>query len=115
MLSYVAGVNVAIGIFNLIPGFPLDGGRLVRALLWSRSRRLEWATRWSCRLGRIIGCAFMVLGLCLALVGALLDGLWLALIGWFLEGAARSSYRRLADNPVVLHIDPDSKDASLAP
>lgn len=100
-LGYVGGVNLVLGAFNLIPGFPLDGGRLVRALLWWGSRDLQRSTLWASRLGQAIAYLFILGGLCMAIFESLAGGLWLAAIGWFLATAARESCERLATQTLL--------------
>ena len=92
LTGYLAAVNLVIGLFNLVPGFPLDGGRLLRAMLWSWSGRLGWATRWSSHAGAAFGVALVALGVVRTLAGEMVGGLWFILIGFFLYQAARSSY-----------------------
>ncbi len=94
MLGYLSGINLSLGAFNLVPGFPLDGGRVLRATLWWRSHNLEWATRWATRVARLVALAFVALGVWQALVGSILNGIWLAGIGCFLDATARASYRQ---------------------
>ena len=91
LTGYLAGVNLIVGLFNLVPGFPLDGGRLLRAMLWAWSGRIGWATRWPTRAGSAFAFALVGLGVLRALGGELLGGLWFTLIGLFLYQAARSS------------------------
>ena len=95
LLLWLGPVNIVVGLFNLIPGFPLDGGRILRAVLWKSTGNLRKATRWSTSVGRAVGVAFivtggaMVLGLRVPFFGTGFgSGLWLALIGMFLRGAA---------------------------
>jgi len=95
LLVWLGPVNIIVGLFNLIPGFPLDGGRILRALLWKSTGSLRKATRWSTSVGRAVGLAFIVAGGAMALGfripffgTGLGSGLWLALIGMFLRGAA---------------------------
>lgn len=95
MLGYLAGINLSLGIFNLVPGYPLDGGRLLRATLWWRSRDLEWATRWATRVARLVALAFVAAGVWQALVASILNGIWLAGIGCFLDATARQSYQQV--------------------
>ncbi len=92
VLRYLAYVNGILGTFNLIPGFPLDGGRLLRAILWKVSGNLRKATHIASRVGSIIGIIFIVLGILLVLRGAFIGGFWLVLIGFFLRQAAGASY-----------------------
>jgi CBS domain-containing protein len=95
-IAYWLGyINLALGVFNLIPGFPLDGGRVFRSLWWWRSRNLKSATRVASTIGRVIGFFFIFGGIYLIFTPYWPNGIWIALIGWFLESAASSSYRQL--------------------
>lgn len=89
MLSYLAFVNLALGIFNILPGFPLDGGRVLRSIAWKRTGSLRKATRIASSVGEMFGYGLIIAGFFVLLAGGLLDGIWLAFIGWFLLGAAR--------------------------
>ncbi|GBD10785.1 Putative zinc metalloprotease Rip3 [bacterium HR23] len=95
--AYLAFANVLLGVFNLIPGFPLDGGRVLRAILWAVTRSYQRATSIAAGVGQGIGVLFIIGGIVEALFvpAAFLSGIWIALIGWFLQGAAASSYRQL--------------------
>jgi len=92
VLRYLAYVNGILGTFNLIPGFPLDGGRLLRAILWKVTGNLRRATYVASRVGGVIGVIFIALGFLLVFRGAFIGGLWLVLIGFFLRQAAGASY-----------------------
>src|SRR5690606_24389729 len=81
-------------VFNLLPGFPLDGGRLFRAAVWKATGDVRRATLWASHVGKFMGYGLVALGLWMALAGNLIGGMWLVLIGWFLRGAAISSYRQ---------------------
>jgi len=86
--KYLALINVMLGVFNLIPGFPLDGGRVFRAIVWGANKNFRRATLIAASTGRFFGFFFIVVGVWQALRGAVVDGLWIAFIGWFLESAA---------------------------
>lgn len=93
LFSYLAQLNLILGIFNLIPGFPMDGGRVVRAFMWSRSKDYYYATRKASNYGQKIALLFIVFGF-LSIFAGLSGGLWLMLIGWFLYTAAQASYQQ---------------------
>jgi Zn-dependent protease len=95
LLLWLGPVNTVLGLFNLVPGFPLDGGRVFRAMMWWLTGDLQRATRMASAAGRLFGWALIVLGVMQAVSGLLLQGLWLVLIGWFLSNAATTSYRML--------------------
>lgn len=110
----LALINVALAVFNMIPGFPLDGGRIFRSAVWHFTGSLETATRWASRGGQAFGWLLMGFGAVSLWQGFLLNGLWAAFIGWFLSSAAASSWRHfqarqlLSDVPVdrVMTADP---------
>jgi CBS domain-containing protein len=85
--KYLAYINALLGIFNLIPGFPLDGGRVFRAIVWAITRNLRRATEIAGYLGQVIAFLFIILGVWLLFRGDWINGLWIAFIGWFLESA----------------------------
>lgn len=89
-IGYLAWLNLALAIFNILPGFPLDGGRVLRAIVWWRTGDLLRATRVAATGGRVLGYGLIGLGLLSVLAGGL-GGLWIAAIGWFLTQAARMS------------------------
>lgn len=89
--GYLYGVNVLLALVNLVPAFPLDGGRILRAFLWARMDSLLRATQWAARLGRGFAQLMIAGGLLLAMVGPWLNGLWILFLGWFLLQAARGS------------------------
>lgn len=93
---WLGWINLVLAGFNLLPGFPLDGGRVLRSILWWRSGDLNHATRWAANIGRGLGFAFIFGGVWLLISGAFINGLWLAFIGWFLINAATRSYQQSA-------------------
>ena len=93
LFSYLAQINFILGAFNLIPGFPMDGGRILRAALWSRTKDYFSATQKAANFGQRIALFFLLFGLFLIFTGSS-GGLWLMLIGWFLYMAAQSSQQQ---------------------
>lgn len=96
VVTYLVLVNVAVGLFNLVPGFPLDGGRLLRAALWKWKGTLGQATYMASRVGVGFAFALMALGVFQILAGNVVGGIWFILIGMFLRGAADASYSQMA-------------------
>ena len=92
VLLWLGYINVALAVFNMIPGFPLDGGRVLRAIIWWVTRNAERATRGAAWIGEVVAFLFIIYGVFRFFVGANFGGLWMAFIGWFLLDAARSSY-----------------------
>jgi Zn-dependent protease/CBS domain-containing protein len=95
VVGYLAFINLVLAIFNLIPAYPLDGGRVLRAALWQAKKNLRWATRVSSSIGAGFGIFLIVLGVIRVLYGNFIGGMWFFLIGMFLHGAARASYQQL--------------------
>jgi Zn-dependent protease len=91
---YLGLINVVLAGFNLVPGFPLDGGRLLRAIIWKRSGDLEKATRIASNIGRGVGYLIIAYGVFLFIAGFAISGLWFVLIGWFLEQMSSAGYRQ---------------------
>ena len=87
MMKYLAYINAILAAFNLIPGFPLDGGRVFRSIVWGITRNLRRATEIAALLGHAIAFFFILLGVWELFQGNWIDGLWIAFIGWFLETA----------------------------
>jgi Zn-dependent protease/CBS domain-containing protein len=104
VFGYLAVMNVVLIVFNLIPGFPLDGGRVLRSILWKLTGSMRTATRWSAQVGQYVAFLFILIGIWLAFTGDLLSGLWLGLIGWFLLTAARAARARAAQETFVQHV-----------
>jgi Zn-dependent protease/CBS domain-containing protein len=91
VLAWLANINFVILLFNLLPAFPLDGGRIARAIAWRVTGNRDRATLFSARLGQGFAYAFMAFGILWALSGNLIGGVWLAFMGWMLGGAARAT------------------------
>lgn len=89
---YLMRINLILAFFNLIPGFPLDGGRVLRAIVWWWTKDFRKATRIASFSGQVVAFGFIGVGVFTILRGEFLNGLWLAFIGWFLQNAAASSY-----------------------
>jgi Zn-dependent protease len=100
ILAWLGLINAALAVFNLIPGFPLDGGRVFRSILWRSSGSYGKATRIATRLGQVVGYLFITGGVIIIIssfFGGYFDiitGIWAAFIGWFLQNAASASYRQ---------------------
>jgi len=95
VFGYLAWINLALGIFNLIPGFPLDGGRVFRAIWWWKSGSLTRATKIASDIGKGFALALMLLGGLQIFAGALISGLWLVFIGMFLRGMSAQGYEEV--------------------
>jgi CBS domain-containing protein len=95
LLSYLAFINLSLAIFNLIPGFPLDGGRVLRALYWKKTGSLRKATRIASDTGKWVGVGIILLGLLFILTGNLMGGFWFVIIGIFLRSAAEGSFQQV--------------------
>jgi Zn-dependent protease/CBS domain-containing protein len=95
IFGYLAFINLLLGVFNLIPGFPMDGGRILRDLIWMRTGSLSRATRVASAVGKGVGVAIIFLGVVQVFRGALIGGIWFIFIGLFLRGIADRSYQEL--------------------
>ena len=96
VLGWLGYINISLAVFNLIPGFPLDGGRILRAILWGRTGDADRATMSAARVGQAVAFGFILLGVMQFFAGAGFGGLWIAFIGWFLLQAAQASYAQVA-------------------
>lgn len=95
IVMYLAAINVILGVFNLLPGFPLDGGRVLRAIVWASSGDLTKSTRIAARVGGLVAWGMIALGVYISLATRSLNGLWYVLIGLFLKTAADGAYGQL--------------------
>lgn len=99
---WLGSVNILLGFFNLIPGFPLDGGRVLRSILWGLTHDLVKATRWAAWVGQLVAWVLIVAGISMIfgttipfLGRGIFNGMWIIFMGWFLQSAASQSYRRV--------------------
>ncbi len=95
VVRYLAYINGLLGLFNLLPAFPLDGGRVLRSILWRAKGNLRWATRVASKIGTGFGTGMIFLGVVVLINGNVVGGIWWFLIGMFLRNASRMSYRQL--------------------
>jgi Zn-dependent protease/CBS domain-containing protein len=108
LLLWLGPINIMVGLFNLIPGFPLDGGRLVRSMFWMMTGSLRKATRWASWMGQGVAWLMILAGISM-MFGAQIpffgtgfgNGLWLAFVGWFLNNASTQSYRQVVIKDVL--------------
>jgi Zn-dependent protease/CBS domain-containing protein len=104
ILSYMAIINLFLGIFNLLPGFPLDGGRVLRSIIWSSTNSLIRATNIATRIGQFFGWALIGVGIFLMISVSFFNGLWVAFIGWFLNSSADASRKEVTLRERLSHI-----------
>jgi Zn-dependent protease len=122
VLNYLAFLNLVLAVFNLLPAFPLDGGRVLRSILWRWKNNIGWATRVSSQIGSGFGFALIFIGVLSLMTGNLIGGIWQAMIGLFLRSAAQMSYqqvvvRRALEGETVrkfMSADPVTVPASLS-
>ncbi len=100
--QYLALINFILAIFNLIPGFPLDGGRIFRAIVWAITKNYKQATTIAANAGRFFGFLFIMIGVFQIFQNNVFNGLWIVSIGWFLEITAMSQIQRQALNGLLL-------------
>ncbi len=95
VISYLALINLILAGFNLLPAFPLDGGRVLRSVLWGMKDNIRWATRIASSLGSAFGIALILWGALSVLMGNFIGGIWWVFIGMFMRGASQMSYQQL--------------------
>ena len=95
VLLWLGYINVLLAVFNMIPGYPLDGGRVFRAIVWWITKKPEKSTRIAALVGEVVAFLFILYGLVRFFMGGNFGGLWMAFIGWFLLEASRSSYAQV--------------------
>jgi Zn-dependent protease/predicted transcriptional regulator len=98
MMVWLGYINLGLAVFNLVPGFPLDGGRVLRSIAWWMTKDAVRATRIAARVGQTIAIFFIAIGVYRFFGGAGFAGLWIAIIGWFLLDAAGASYAQVEIN-----------------
>ena len=96
VLRYLMSINLSLAAFNLLPAFPLDGGRMLRAAVWRWRRDLRWATQLAAWIGTLLGNLLLAVGTLLIFVGSLVNGVWMIVIGLYLRSVSRQSYRQLS-------------------
>jgi Zn-dependent protease/CBS domain-containing protein len=101
LFEYRVYINLALGLFNLIPGFPLDGGGVLRSVLWGITHSMRRATLIAANVGRFIAYLFIFFGVWQMFGGNFINGMWIAFIGWFLESAARGQVQQLALHDIL--------------
>lgn len=107
LLGYLGVMNVLLGLFNLVPGFPLDGGRVLRAVVWKVSGSVHLATRVATFAGQVVAYVLIFIGLLFFFTGSLFDGLWLGFIGWFLLNGAQSASAQASFATMFKHVSVD--------
>jgi len=118
LVKYLAYINGALGLFNLIPGFPLDGGRVLRSVIWGITGNLHRATLIATMIGHIIAYLFIATGIYQLFNGSIANGIWIAFIGWFLISASAAELQRqtmqeqLADHTVAQVMNQDYQSIS---
>jgi len=95
LAKYLAYINLSLALFNLIPGYPLDGGRVFRAIVWAITKNLRRATLIAANVGRFFGFLFIFVGVWQMFTGNFGGGLWIAFIGWFLDNAASAQVQQM--------------------
>jgi CBS domain-containing protein len=95
VLGYLAIINFLLAAFNMVPAFPLDGGRVLRSALWKWKKNIRWATKISSQIGSLFGFILIFLGLVNVLTGNIVGGIWWFILGIFLRNASQMSYQQI--------------------
>jgi len=121
VMLWLGSINILLAVFNVIPGFPLDGGRILRSILWAITGNLRRATWWASVVGQTIAWLFILSGIMMIfgtdipfLGSGFINGIWMAFIGWFLNSAASQSYQQVVIQD-ILHGVPVSRLMRLNP
>ena len=101
---FLGGMNAVLAVFNLLPGFPLDGGRVFRALVWAITGSMRKGTTVASLVGQVFAFGFIALGIYILFNGSFLGGVWLVFIGWFLNGAAAANRRNVTQEEALRQI-----------
>ena len=108
LMMWLGSVNILVGLFNMLPAFPLDGGRVLRSIFWAVGNNLRAATRWAARIAQVFAWGMILLGIAMVfgvevpIFGSgFISGLWLAFIGWFLNNNALQSYRQVVIRDIL--------------
>jgi Zn-dependent protease/CBS domain-containing protein len=104
IFTYLGGANILLGIFNLVPGFPLDGGRVLRSIVWKVTGNVQTATRVATIVGQTIAYLLIVLGILLFFNGNTLGGIWIGFIGWFLLSSAQSANAQMTVDTIFREV-----------
>ena len=103
-IVYMIEINILLAAFNILPGFPLDGGRVLRAILWGATNDLQKATNIAAAIGQVFGWMMIAVGVFWALTDNIMGGVWLVFIGWFLNSAAEASKREVELRAIWLNV-----------
>jgi len=95
VISYLGYLNFILAGFNLIPAFPLDGGRVLRSVLWGLKDDIRWATRVASKIGGLFGIGLIIFGILQLFLGNMIGGIWMAVIGMFIRSASQSAYQQM--------------------
>ncbi len=101
---FLGGMNAVLAVFNLLPGFPLDGGRVFRAIVWAITGSMRKGTTIASLVGQVFAFGFIALGIFIVFNGSFLGGVWLVFIGWFLNGAAAANRRNVTQEEALRQI-----------